>query len=282
MLQRRELYRWHSFLYAIDERHRSERMASIEAAEANAEASASATCSFTSLDTADWLSSSAFTSPSATLTSHGFTPSPSYPRISPAACIQALDLSRATAHGVTITDHDIHTIATSCPSLRRLNLSHCPSLTDLALQHLATAPCAQHMEALNLAHCVQVTDAGVVPLVCGMAGSLRALNLKSCTLVGDVALEAVARWCGAGLRRLRVNGCSSVTDEGLMALSERCARLTWLDVGSCPLVSDAGVIPVGCRVIHVVNVMMTHAGVDLTHLFHSSWSWPTRTSNGWT
>ncbi|TRY89954.1 hypothetical protein DNTS_001675 [Danionella cerebrum] len=89
--------------------------------------------------------------------------------------------------GLDVSDSTVKMIARHMPHLRRLDLSHCPLLTD---------------QSINL-----LTAAG-----CNTRNTLRQLNLSGCIKLTDACLSYMKRLSSLALLDLR--GCKSVTRHG--------------------------------------------------------------------
>ena len=165
-----------------------------------------------------------------------------------------LDLSYSDA-----TDDDVRLVADSFPSLTRLSLERCDSISDASLEVLARA--LPNLLALKLLGCRDVSDVGVrllVPRCC----SLRELHVGWCD-ISDSSLQVLAQLSRC-LTLIDVSGCARVSDHGVRRLVAACPHLSsmhlegcrelsgWavagasphlehLSLGGCTLLTDAGV-----------------------------------------
>jgi Leucine-rich repeat (LRR) protein len=154
--------------------------------------------------------------------------------------------------------------------LRKLELSHCPQLTnirDLAQPHLEQlslykCPNLIHVSALrrstqltslSLTQCPRMLDAGI-----GVLGSecprLQTLYLRRCTLVNR-GIRAVAQGC-VDLRLLSVDDCA-VGDEEVHALRQ-CHRLHSLHMANCNITNAAAVSIAQMRRLRRLDISGTH------------------------
>ncbi|KAG5841797.1 hypothetical protein ANANG_G00170750 [Anguilla anguilla] len=120
-------------------------------------------------------------------------------------------------------------------SIRYLDMTDCFALEDEGL-HTIAAHCTQ-LTHLYLRRCVRLTDEGLRYLVI-YCPSVRELSVSDCRFVSDFGLREIAKLEGR-LRYLSVAHCGRITD-GLEHLAKNCPKLKSLDIGKCPLVSDAG------------------------------------------
>jgi len=93
---------------------------------------------------------------------------------------------------VLITDSALNYLASGCPRLEKLSLSHCELITDEGIRHVGVSPCsAEHLAVLELDNCPLITDAALDNLI--SCHSLQRIELYDCQLITR-----------AGIRRLRV------------------------------------------------------------------------------
>ncbi|KAJ8336702.1 hypothetical protein SKAU_G00379220 [Synaphobranchus kaupii] len=122
-------------------------------------------------------------------------------------------------------------------SIRYLDMTDCFALEDEGL-HTIAAHCTQ-LTHLYLRRCIRLTDEGLRYLVI-YCPSVRELSVSDCRFVSDFGLREIAKLEGR-LRYLSVAHCGRITDtRGLEHLAKNCPKLKSLDIGKCPLVSDAG------------------------------------------
>ncbi|RUP50426.1 hypothetical protein BC936DRAFT_139091 [Jimgerdemannia flammicorona] len=155
--------------------------------------------------------------------------------ISPQGLVSALSSCSKSLRSLTLfkclnlTRHSIHFIAESCPNLYCLNiwgLTH-RGMVPSPLPAIATG--CPLLQTLILSHCVHwVDDETVVKDVCSLRALTR-LDISMCPQVSDVALVAI----GEKLQRLEsvaINGMRNLTDVGFMALARGCPRIKRLDM----------------------------------------------------
>jgi hypothetical protein len=111
------------------------------------------------------------------------------------------------------------------PSLRSLNLSECPDITDDAFEYLILY---RHLGQLDLSH-TSVTGSGLSHLT--HLKELWRLSLQGLVRLRDAALEHLTEI--PNLRVLELDGCSGLTEDGVQRLRLKLQNLevlTWNQV----------------------------------------------------
>jgi hypothetical protein len=113
------------------------------------------------------------------------------------------------------------------------------SVVDVDVGYLADCY-QQTLRRVELSWCPALTDAGLTSLVerCGPADRLRDVSFAG-TCVTDVGAAALAAGCPR-IRRVDLSHCRSITDRGVRALAVGCRRLERVSFAGCGHVSDAG------------------------------------------
>lgn len=106
------------------------------------------------------------------------------------------------------------------PSLRRINLNRCQSLTDSSLLSLANK--CRALRDVSFSG-TKVTDAGV-KVIASASPHLQRLDLGDCVGVGDASMAVVADKCRR-LERVSVENCVLVTEVALEALLTKSSSL---------------------------------------------------------
>lgn len=161
------------------------------------------------------------------------------------------------------------------PSLKRLVLRGCTSVTNASLHSLARH--ASTLRSLDLSFLSHISHDGLKPLCNATHGTLRHLLLRECAGVNDAALRAIARcskletldlsYCtrvtdrgmevllygaGAALRLLALAHNDGLTDNSLISIGRYCKSLVQLCARAWPLITDHGFerlcAGVGCTV----------------------------------
>lgn len=124
-----------------------------------------------------------------------------------------------------VSDEGVQAIAQAAPSLRRLNLTRCTSLSDIGFASLAI--CSK-LEALNLSY-TALGDVGLVTLIKSIPG-LTEVILDSCQ---NITSLTPLTWVGT-LEILGLQRCeNAVTDELIEELVMKCKMLRTLYLGGC-------------------------------------------------
>lgn len=171
-----------------------------------------------------------------------------------------LNISRNTV------DKDVMALfATTCGTLRTINLSHCKGVDDLSLY--ALSQCIEHFRCLDkvdLSGSLDFTDEGLLALVTAGRSVLRDIDLSDCTQLSNLSLAGF-RGKMSGLRSLqlaRMNASSFdfiaetpksvvklnlagnllLNDTALGIIGKHFRLLETLDVSSCMGLTDDGLI----------------------------------------
>lgn len=173
--------------------------------------------------------------------------------------VRCLDLGQLVQNGLEVNDKHIQRVAQKCTNLRRLNLTGCQQITDVAIQSLTKSQCAKTIRNLNFSNCSMLTDASLLQISKSF-DRLQAINLKQCHLITDAGLNQLTAGCRT-LRRLRIWGCQEITDEAMESVAENVGtNLTWLDVGLCPLIGDDGLIAIADKCPNLQWLDISRAG----------------------
>lgn len=160
--------------------------------------------------------------------------------------LKDLDLTGCPA----VTDEIVRLLALGCRRLRSLNVSHCAGVTEVACKHLASRHRPGLVPPLGKAHspllridvsgCKGVGDDGVSALINGCP-ALESLWIAG-TSAGDAAFVCDAGTASA-LRTLDILWLSGeqLTDTGLHWLSQAAPNLQRLVARNCGGITDSGV-----------------------------------------
>lgn len=98
--------------------------------------------------------------------------------------------------------------------LEKLDLEYCSQVTDFTLIQLATY--CPRINTLVLSHCDQITDEGISRLVGGLCGpqQLQRLAMDNCPLLTDSSLEMLGSVC-QNLRQVDLYDCQLITRQGI-------------------------------------------------------------------
>jgi hypothetical protein len=158
------------------------------------------------------------------------------------------ELSLASSQPVRgVSDDGVQAIAQAAPSLRRLDLTRCTSLSDIGFASLAT--CAK-LEALNLSH-TSVGDVGLVTIVNSIPG-LEEINLDGCENINNLS---PITWLPE-LKSLSLRHCeNAVTDDLVGELVTRCKKLRELYLDECRRLTDGAFVSIASsRSIRILSI----------------------------
>jgi F-box and leucine-rich repeat protein GRR1 len=203
---------------------------------------------------------------------------------------QTLSPSRAP-----LADAEVVSIASSCRSLEKLDVSWC-GVTDKGLTAVAgDASVVTRLRELRLQGCSQVTDAGVLLVARAFVRTLEKLDMFGCWRVTssaiveatttckrmttlcvaqctDMSTEAVVqlREVAPRLVEIDLRGCTKVADLGVRAMLSSCsAELRVLRLAQCPLLTDMALVGLSlCAQLHVLDLKGCKGvtGTGLSHL----------------
>lgn len=114
-----------------------------------------------------------------------------------------------------------------------MDLEECSQITDLTLAHLATG--CPSLEKLTLSHCELITDEGIRQLTAGScaAESLSVLELDNCPLITDSTLEYLIS-CH-NLQCIDMYDCQLISRSAINRLKVSYCRLGWVIAAPHPL-----------------------------------------------
>lgn len=154
-----------------------------------------------------------------------------------------------------LTDAAALAVATHMTSLRSVDLSFVPSLTDAAVAALCGAG-APRLEKLLLRKCARLTDAALTAVAA--CARLETLDISHVGEgVSDAGVSAVCAGCGLSLRLLSISHNPRLGDGSLSAIGAGCRAIVQLCARGLSLVTDSGMEAL-CR-----GVGGTARGLDL-------------------
>ncbi|KAK6160529.1 hypothetical protein DH2020_003910 [Rehmannia glutinosa] len=152
-----------------------------------------------------------------------------------------------------IGDDSILSLANYCKNLETLIIGGCRDLSDESIKSLALA-CYSSLKNLRMDWCLNVSD-NSLECIFLMCKKLEVLDVGCCEEVTDSAFQGLGNEdCKLSLKVLRVSNCPKITVDGISKVFKSCEGLEYLDVRSCPHLTqgrchEAGLqFPVGCKV----------------------------------
>lgn len=152
-----------------------------------------------------------------------------------------------------IGDESILSLARYCKNLETIIIGGCRELSDESITQLASE-CHDSLKNLRMDWCLNVTDASL-ECIFSLCRKLEVLDVGCCEEVTDAAFQGLGNnESKLSLKILRVSNCPKVTVDGIGKLLKSCEALEYIDVRSCPHVTEvrcqeAGLqFPVGCKI----------------------------------
>ncbi|GFQ02210.1 F-box/LRR-repeat protein 4 [Phtheirospermum japonicum] len=149
-----------------------------------------------------------------------------------------------------IGDVAILSLAQHCKNLEMLVIGGCRDVTDESIRTLASA-CCRGLKNLRMDWCLNVSD-NSLECVFGLCEKLEVVDVGCCEEVTDGAFRGLGN--ESSLKVLRVSNCPKITVDGIGRVLRACEGLEYVDVRSCPFVTEARcrevglVFPMGCKV----------------------------------
>ncbi|KAL8519823.1 hypothetical protein ACS0TY_010675 [Phlomoides rotata] len=152
-----------------------------------------------------------------------------------------------------IGDKSIFSLAEHCKNLEALVIGGCRDLSDESIKSLASA-CYNSLKNLRMDWCLNVSDTSL-DCIFSVCRKLEVLDVGCCEEITDAAFQGLGNEDSKmNLKILRISNCPKITVDGIGKLLKSCEALEYLDVRSCPHVSEvrcheAGLqFPGGCKV----------------------------------
>uniref|UniRef100_A0A0D6R2A9 F-box/LRR-repeat protein 15-like leucin rich repeat domain-containing protein n=1 Tax=Araucaria cunninghamii TaxID=56994 RepID=A0A0D6R2A9_ARACU len=191
--------------------------------------------------------------------------------------IQILDISKC----VKVGDNGVMRLAEACSLLKILKLSDCSKISSKTVVCLAEG--SKRLEVLMVGGCRLVSDESIQALAFGCSSSLINLQVEWCVNLSDESIISVLSQClrlenlniaccdkitdhafsclrnggsGSLLKLLKINNCPGISVTGIALLAEFCPSLEFLDVRSCPQITEEDVNRAGinfakhCKLIY--------------------------------
>ncbi|RWV88658.1 hypothetical protein GW17_00049233 [Ensete ventricosum] len=138
------------------------------------------------------------------------------------------------------------------PSVSRLDLSLCPSVTDAALASVGGA-LRSSLRSIDLSRSRGFSYAGIESVAVNCA-ALVEINLSNATDLSDAAAAAIGR--ARNLEKLWLARCKMVTDMGIGCIAVGCQKLRLLCLKWCLGISDLGVglVAVKCKQLRSLDL----------------------------
>lgn len=134
-----------------------------------------------------------------------------------------------------VRDESILFLAKFCENLETLIIGGCRDISDDSIKQLA-ASCKSSLKNLRMDWCLNISDSSL-SCILTQCRNLEALDISCCEEVTDAAFQGLGE-VELSLKVLKVN-CPNVTVVGIGNVLEKCNSLEYIDVRSCPHVTQA-------------------------------------------
>lgn len=134
-----------------------------------------------------------------------------------------------------VRDVSILSLAKFCKNLETLIIGGCRDISDEPIKQLA-ASCKSSLKYLRMDWCLNISDSSL-SCILTQCRNLEALDIGCCEEVTDAAFQGLGE-VELSLKVLKVN-CPKVTVVGIGNVLEKCTTLEYIDVRSCPHVTEA-------------------------------------------
>lgn len=152
-----------------------------------------------------------------------------------------------------VGDKSILSLATFCKNLETLFIGGCREISDDSIKSLA-ASCRSTLKNIKMDWCLKISDSSF-SCILAHCENLEAVDIGCCEEVTDAAFQTLeSRGTELRLKVLKVSSCPKITVLGISILLNKCNSLEYLDVRSCPCITqkacdEAGLrFPVSCKV----------------------------------
>ncbi|KAG6422495.1 hypothetical protein SASPL_119067 [Salvia splendens] len=152
-----------------------------------------------------------------------------------------------------IGDESIISLAKTCKNLETLIIGGCREISDESIKQFASA-CHNSLKNLRMDWCLNVSDASL-ECIFSLCRKLEILDVGCCEEITDAAFQGLGSdESRLSLKILRVSNCPKITVDGIRNLLKSCEALEYIDVRSCPHVTEVRCheaelqFPVGCCV----------------------------------
>ncbi|KAL6556724.1 hypothetical protein OROGR_006012 [Orobanche gracilis] len=167
------------------------------------------------------------------------------------ACSSLLTLKLLDCY--KIGDKSIFSLSEHCKNLEELVIGGCRVLSDESIKSVASA-FYDSLKNLRMDWCLNVSDISL-DYVFSLCKKLEVLDVGCCEEITDAAFQRLGNEDSKlNLKILRISNCPKITVDGIGKILKSCEDLEYLDVRSCPHVTEvrcneAGLqFPGGCKV----------------------------------
>lgn len=137
-----------------------------------------------------------------------------------------------------VGDESILSLARFCRNLETLIIGGCRDVSDESIKSLASA-CKKSLRNLRMDWCCNISDASL-RCIFVECRNLEAIDIGCCEEVTDGCFQDLGRSeIELPLKVLKISNCPKITVAGMQLVVERCGSLEYIDVRSCPRLTEA-------------------------------------------
>ncbi|GLJ06895.1 hypothetical protein SUGI_0051710 [Cryptomeria japonica] len=139
-----------------------------------------------------------------------------------------------------IGNNAVTSIAECCKKLEILMIGGCRLVSDQSIQAIAST-CSFNLISLQVEWCLDITDEAIRSVLSGCI-QLENLDMACCDKITDHAFTCLGNHgSGSCLKVLKINNCPGISITGIALIAEFCHSLKYLDVRSCPQITEEDV-----------------------------------------
>ncbi|KAL4560219.1 hypothetical protein LXL04_032368 [Taraxacum kok-saghyz] len=127
-------------------------------------------------------------------------------------------------------------IANECHLLEKLQLSHCPRISDKSL--IAIANNCPNLTSLSIESCSNIKNEGLQEIG-KKCPNLKSILIKNCSQIGDQGVASLVSSASSSLMKVKLHGLN-VTDTCLAVIGHYGMALTELTLVDLPVVTEKG------------------------------------------
>ncbi|XP_028787000.1 uncharacterized protein LOC114742937 isoform X2 [Neltuma alba] len=153
-----------------------------------------------------------------------------------------------------LSDEGLHTLVSSAPALRSINLSQCSLLTSTSLYILADS-LGSLLRELYLDDCQGIDAAQIVPALMKLE-HLEVLSVAGIQTICDDFIKDYIIARGHNMKELVLKDCVKLTDLSIKVIAEHCPQLCALDLMNLTKLTDSSMVYLtnGCQALRMLKL----------------------------